>query len=186
MAGPLTGPRLRAVGLVLPLVAFIGLTFVAPLATMLSRSVYDPVVADALPETVGLLQDWDGAQVPPEPVFEAMARELGRAREERILGRVAARVNRVRGGLRTVLTPHGAAPARRGQPVVARRAGRRPCRVGRRANLARHSPGRPALHRPPLPCTPWTWNARSTAASRRGRTSFASICPCCGARWSSA
>ena len=104
MAGPLTGPRLRAVGLVLPLVAFIGLTFVAPLATMLSRSVYDPVVADALPETLGLLQDWDGAQPPPEPVFEAMARELSRAREERTLGRVAARVNRVRGGLRTVLT----------------------------------------------------------------------------------
>ena len=71
MAGPLIGPRLRAVALVLPLVAFIGLTFVAPLATMLSRSVYDPVVADALPETLGLLRDWDGAQTPPEPVFEA-------------------------------------------------------------------------------------------------------------------
>ena len=104
MAGPLTGPRLRAVGLVLPLVAFIGLTFVAPLATMLSRSVYDPVVADALPETLRLLQAWDGAQPPPEPVFEAVARELSRAREARTLGRVAARINRVRGGLRTVIT----------------------------------------------------------------------------------
>ena len=104
MAGPLIGPRLRAVALVLPLVAFIGLTFVAPLATMLSRSVYDPVVADALPETLGLLRDWDGAQTPPEPVFEAVARELRKAREERTLGRIAARVNRVRGGLRTVIT----------------------------------------------------------------------------------
>ena len=104
MAGPLTGPRLRAVGLVLPLVAFIGLTFVAPLATMLSRSVYDPVVADALPETLRLLQAWDGAQPLPEPVFEAVARELSRAREARTLGRVAARINRVRGGLRTVIT----------------------------------------------------------------------------------
>ena len=104
MAGPLIGPRLRAVGLILPLLAFIGLTFIAPLATMLSRSVYDPVVADALPETLRLLQEWDGAEPPPEPVFQSIATELGAAREERTLGRVAARVNRVQGGLRTVLT----------------------------------------------------------------------------------
>jgi putative spermidine/putrescine transport system permease protein len=104
MAGPLIGPQPRAVGLVLPLVAFIGLTFVAPLATMLSRSVYDPVVADALPETLGLLQDSDGVQPPLEPMFEAIARELRKAREERTLGRIAARVNRVRGGLRSVIT----------------------------------------------------------------------------------
>ena len=104
MAGPLIGPRLRAVGLILPLVAFIGLTFTAPLATMLTRSVYDPVVADALPDTLRLLQEWDGQGPPPEPVFEAIARELRKALEERTLGRIAARVNRVRGGLRTVIT----------------------------------------------------------------------------------
>ncbi len=100
----LFGPQLRAVGLVLPLVAFIGLTFVAPLATMLSRSVYDPVVAAALPETLDLLQDWDGVHIPPEPAFETIARELRRARQERTLGRVATRINRVRGGLRSVIT----------------------------------------------------------------------------------
>ena len=44
--------KLRAAGLVLPLLAFIGLTFIAPLATMLVRSVYDPVVAAALPGTL--------------------------------------------------------------------------------------------------------------------------------------
>ena len=104
MAGPLIGPRLRAVGLVFPLVAFIGLTFIAPLATMLTRSVYDPVVADVLPDTLRQLQAWDGAGPPPEPVFEAIARELRQAREERTLGQVAARVNRVQGGLRSVMT----------------------------------------------------------------------------------
>ncbi len=59
-------PRLRAAGLVLPLLAFIGLTFVAPLATMLLRSVYDSVVAEALPETLGLLRQWDGKAPPPK------------------------------------------------------------------------------------------------------------------------
>ena len=99
----LFGPQLRAVGLVLPLVAFIGLSFVAPLATMLSRSVYDPVVADALPRTLGLLQDWDGKRSPPEPVFETLANELLRAHQERTLGRIAARINRVQGGLRSII-----------------------------------------------------------------------------------
>ena len=107
MAGPLTRPSLRAAGLALPLVAFIGVTFVVPLATMLLRSVYDPVVADALPETVALLRDWDGESDPGEAVYSAAARELLQAREARTIGRVASRVNRIRGGLRSVLVRTG-------------------------------------------------------------------------------
>ncbi|MYF70516.1 MAG: ABC transporter permease [Proteobacteria bacterium] len=95
--------RLRAAGLALPLVAFVGVTFVAPLVSMLVRSVYDPVVADALPETIALLDDWDGMNVPEEAVFEAAARELLVAQEERTIGQIAGRVNRVQGGLRSVL-----------------------------------------------------------------------------------
>ena len=66
-------PRLRAAGLALPLLAFIAVTFVAPLTTMLSRSVHDAVVADALPETLALLEGWDGEGVPGEDVFAAAA-----------------------------------------------------------------------------------------------------------------
>ena len=97
-------PRLRAAGLVLPLMAFVGFTFVAPLATMLVRSVYDPVVADALPQTLGLLNEWDRKSPPAEAVYESAARELVKARENRTLGKIASRVNRVRSGLRSVLT----------------------------------------------------------------------------------
>lgn len=52
--------RLRAMGLVLPLLIFLGVTFLAPLGTMLLRSVHDPVVADALPATLAELRDWEG------------------------------------------------------------------------------------------------------------------------------
>ena len=96
--------KLRAAGLVLPLLAFICLSFIAPLATMLVRSVYDPVVAAVLPETLVLLRQWDGEGMPGEAVYEAAARELVEARAERTLGQVASRVNRVQGGLRSVLT----------------------------------------------------------------------------------
>ena len=100
-------PRVRAAGLALPLVAFVGVTFVAPLATMFSRSVYDAVVADALPETLALLEGWDGESVPGEDVFAAAAGELARAQEERVIGQVAGRVNRVQGGMRSVVAVTG-------------------------------------------------------------------------------
>ena len=95
---------LRAWALVLPLLAFIGVTFIAPLGAMLTRSVQEPVVADALPETLGALAEWDGRTVPGEPVFHAAVGEFLEARETRALGRVATRINRVQGGLRSVIT----------------------------------------------------------------------------------
>ena len=95
---------LRAWALVVPLAAFIGVTFVAPLGAMLTRSAHTPVVADALPETLRLLGGWDGSAAPGEPVFRALGRELLAARDARTLGQVANRVNRVEGGLRSVLT----------------------------------------------------------------------------------
>lgn len=97
-------PRLRATGLVLPLLAFIGVTFIAPLTMMLVQSVYDPTVGNALPETLKLLREWDGKNSPDEAVYAAAARELLKARQDRSLGRVATRVNRVHSGLRSVFT----------------------------------------------------------------------------------
>ncbi len=94
---------LRAAGLALPLVAFIVVTFLAPLGAMLARSVYDPVVADALPETLAALQTWDGGSIPDEAVFAALGRELVAAYEARTLGQVATRLNRVQSGLRSVV-----------------------------------------------------------------------------------
>ena len=103
MAGPVRRARLRAAGLVAPLAAFVGLTFAVPVGLMLVRSVYDPTVADAMPETLARLEAWDGRGAPGEPVYAAAAAELTRAAEERTLGRVASRINRVRSGLRSVL-----------------------------------------------------------------------------------
>ena len=96
--------RWRAAALVLPLAGFIGVAFLAPLATMLVRSVHDPVVADALPATLSLLHTWDGSKLPDEQVFAAAAGELVQAREQRTIGQIATRVNRVQAGLRSVIT----------------------------------------------------------------------------------
>ena len=95
--------RRRAVGLALPLLLFIVVTFVAPLTAMLVRSIHDPVVADALPETISALEGWEGQGLPPEEAFAAMARELVDARADRSLGKVAGALNKVQGGLRSVV-----------------------------------------------------------------------------------
>ena len=91
--------RLHGLALTLPLLLFLGVTFVAPLVTMLTRSVHDPLVADALPQTLALLQGWDGQTVPDEELFQVLATESLVLHQERTLGAVANRVNRLESGL---------------------------------------------------------------------------------------
>ena len=95
--------RLCAASLTLPLIAFIAVTFIAPLGTLLTRSVYDAEVADILPETTAVLADWNGQDTPAESAYAVIAQELLRARDERTLGRAATRINRIQSGLRSVL-----------------------------------------------------------------------------------
>ena len=111
MAQPTTNPaarrraaRWRTGSLTLPLLAFVGITFIAPLGAMLTRSVYDPTVADTLPRTLAALAEWDGQRLPPDAAFDAAAHELMSARAARTVGQVASRVNRIEGGTRSVIT----------------------------------------------------------------------------------
>lgn len=103
MARPLRGARLRAVALTLPLVVFVAVTFIAPLGSMLVRSFYEPHVADALPRTLAALRAWDGSSVPSEDTFRILATELRWLDEQRKLGAVATRVNRLESGMRSTI-----------------------------------------------------------------------------------
>ncbi|MCY3621889.1 MAG: ABC transporter permease [Gammaproteobacteria bacterium] len=107
-------PRLRAAGLTVPLIAFIAVTFIAPLGTLLTRSVYDAEVAEILPRTMAVLADWDTSGTPSEAAYATIAMELLRARDERTLGRAATRINRIESGLRSVVVK---TPRRLGRDV---------------------------------------------------------------------
>ena len=96
-------PRLGALALVLPLLAFVTLSFVVPLATLLGKSAYQPEVSQVFPDTMEALAGWDGEGLPPEAAFAAIAGELARALEERTLPRVSGAINRVQSGMRGVL-----------------------------------------------------------------------------------
>ncbi len=86
--------RLTAFALVTPLLAFIGFAFVAPITTMLHQGVYNPTVAELIPDTLARLQDWDGHGVPDDLVLATMAVDLKRLANDRTAGKLAEELNR--------------------------------------------------------------------------------------------
>ena len=71
-----SGLRLRSLLLALPLLLLLALSFGIPICLLLARAVYDPSIADALPRTSQAIGTWDGAGVPADPVFAALADDL--------------------------------------------------------------------------------------------------------------
>ena len=96
--------HLWAYALIAPLFIFVALSFLLPLGTVLLNSVYDPIIPDNLARTVRALDAWDGprSEVPPEPVFAALAQDLKVAVQEQKAGSIANRLNIEESGLRTV------------------------------------------------------------------------------------
>ncbi len=95
LAKALRREKLRSFILIAPLLFFILISFVAPIADMLFRSVENSIVEDTLPRTVEALQGWDdqSGKLPPEPVYAALAADLRVAVEEKTHTRLGSRLN---------------------------------------------------------------------------------------------
>ncbi|MEM9220833.1 MAG: ABC transporter permease [Pseudomonadota bacterium] len=94
--------RRNAFLLVLPLFAFLLITYMVPIAQMMVRSVMNPEIAQYLPTTTSVIGGWDGEGLPDETVFAAMVTDLndgGRA----TIGRAAARLNAELPGARSIM-----------------------------------------------------------------------------------
>jgi putative spermidine/putrescine transport system permease protein len=76
------GRRFKALMFVLPLFAFVSVSFVIPIFDMLFRSVDNPVVATHLPKTIKKLNEWDGKSLPNEMIFATLAQELLAAKKK--------------------------------------------------------------------------------------------------------
>jgi putative spermidine/putrescine transport system permease protein len=68
--------KFRALALTMPLLAFLLVFFLVPLASLLVRAVENPEVADALPRTGQALADWDRESPPPAAAFAAVIADL--------------------------------------------------------------------------------------------------------------
>jgi putative spermidine/putrescine transport system permease protein len=95
--------KLRAFGLVAPLLLFLILNFALPLGGMLFRSVEDPELPTALPRTAAALREWDGSGLPGERLVTILGEELLTASQAGTLSTVANRLNYDINGFRTLL-----------------------------------------------------------------------------------
>jgi putative spermidine/putrescine transport system permease protein len=95
--------KLRAIGLTLPLLLFLLLTFLVPIGALLKRAVENPEVANALPRTVVALERWNRVDVPPPDAFAAVAADLGALPDRAEAGALARRLNSEVAGARSLV-----------------------------------------------------------------------------------
>ena len=96
--------RLRAFGLVSPLLIFLLFLFVLPIFMLLFQGIYDSRFTNLMPETSSILKDWDGVSKPTEDMYAALVSDLVVARKNKTIGKVATRVNRELSGTRSLFT----------------------------------------------------------------------------------
>ena len=95
--------KLRAFALTLPLLLFLLLTFLVPIAALLQRAVENPEVANALPRTVVALEGWNRVDPPPAAAFAAVAADLGALPDRADAGALARRLNSEVAGARSLV-----------------------------------------------------------------------------------
>ena len=94
----------RAFWLVLPLLLFILVTFVAPIGQMLLRSVYNPSFSQTVPNLSVWFDENPAGTEPDEAAFEALVIDLRKMREDKSQGEAGTRVNYDHSGARSLFT----------------------------------------------------------------------------------
>ncbi|WP_254699893.1 ABC transporter permease [Trinickia violacea] len=91
--------------LVLPLLAFLLVTFLVPIGSLLLKSFRDPTISNELPHAAVLLRSWDPAvgHLPDEKLYEAFGTDLLAAKANDGVSRVASRLNFDEVGLRSLM-----------------------------------------------------------------------------------
>jgi len=95
--------KIKYGALIVPLVLFLFLTFLWPIASLLKRSIDNPEVADGMPRTSESLRDWDGKALPGDAAFTALAADLAAAKGTPTLANAAKRLNMEEPGYRSLL-----------------------------------------------------------------------------------
>jgi putative spermidine/putrescine transport system permease protein len=101
--------KLRALALIAPLLIFVLVTFVAPIADMLFRSVENQIVSETLPRTTAALENWEltDANPPQEDVFRALFQDMFIAQERKLHTRLGSRLNYELSGVSSLFRKSG-------------------------------------------------------------------------------
>jgi putative spermidine/putrescine transport system permease protein len=95
--------KLRAFSLTLPLLLFLLLTFLVPIAALLKRAVENPEVANALPRTAQALAAWKREGMPADEAFKALVTDLRALPDSADAGALARRLNSDTAGARSLI-----------------------------------------------------------------------------------
>lgn len=95
--------RLKSQALILPLLLFVVLVFLVPIAALLYKSTHNPEVVGSLPRTVEAITAWDGKALPDEPAYRALSLDLAEARRHQTLGDLSKRLNMELAGYRSLI-----------------------------------------------------------------------------------
>jgi putative spermidine/putrescine transport system permease protein len=104
LAKSLFQSRLRAFGLVTPLLLLVMFAFILPILIFLSRGVYNDTFQKYMINLTPLIAEWDGISKPTEPMYEALVLDLKAGKKSKNIGKVATRVNRELSGTRSLFT----------------------------------------------------------------------------------
>lgn len=119
LAQALFKSRVRAFGLVLPLLIFIVASFIIPIFSLMVQGVKNDTYSSNMPASTAIMAEWDGASEPTEEMFAALVSDLIQAREDKSIGRVATRVNREESGTRSMFTKSARNAAKLEAPFMA-------------------------------------------------------------------
>ncbi|WP_298611109.1 ABC transporter permease [uncultured Thiothrix sp.] len=101
--------KVRALLLIAPLLIFILITFVIPIADMLMRSIDNSIVSQTLPQTTTSLESWDPktAQLPDEATYTALYNDLKQAVEQKNHTKLGTRLNYENSGMSSLFRKVG-------------------------------------------------------------------------------
>jgi len=109
LARALRMQKTRALLLIAPLLVFVLISFIFPIAQMLMRSVENSIVAETLPETVVAIAEWDSSagELPGEEVYAAFARDMIVAVNAKTHTRLGTRLNYEETGISSLFRKSG-------------------------------------------------------------------------------
>ena len=101
--------KMRALALIAPLLIFVLVSFILPIAAMLFRSVENQIVGDTIPDSVELLATWDAStgEAPDEEVFKALYFDLFVAAEAKEHTKLGSRLNYENPGIASLFRSSG-------------------------------------------------------------------------------
>jgi putative spermidine/putrescine transport system permease protein len=98
--------KFKAFLLVAPLLFFLLIVYISPIAGMLFTSIDDRMVTKMLPQTFKSMEKWDGKNLPSEEVFESFYKDYKLLMEEE-RGKLSTQLNYEKNGFKSILKKYG-------------------------------------------------------------------------------